>query len=166
MKNLTEKQQNFIKLCGNIAEWSRDRSSKVGAIAVGPDDEIRSVGYNGFPRGIDDDVEERYERPIKYLFTEHAERNCIYNAARVGIPLKGCTMYLQWFPCANCARAIIQSGIVATKPDLLHERWGDDFKVAKQMFEEAGTKITYYKNTKTDSEKRTYSFISHLRRVC
>lgn len=147
MDRLTEKEQNFINLCGNIATWSKDKSSKVGAIAVGPDNEIRSVGYNGFPRGINDDIEERYERPDKYLFTEHAERNCVYNAARMGTSLKDCTMYLQWFPCADCARAIIQSGITkifATNPDLSHSRWGEHFRAAKQMLEEAGVEIVYY----------------------
>ncbi len=90
---------------------SKDKHTKVGCVVVGPDHEIRTTGYNSFPRGLNDDVPERYERPEKYDWIEHSERNAIYNAARVGIPLKGCTIYMGGVPCIDCARAIIQSGI-------------------------------------------------------
>lgn len=146
----------FIELCNTVASWSKDRSTKVGSVIVGPDKEIRSIGYNGFPRGIDDTVEERYERPLKYKWTCHAEANAICNAARVGTPLKGCTMYLQWFPCTNCALLIIQAGIktvVASKPDFSdfkveknRQNWGEDFAISKQMFEEAGIEVIFYDN--------------------
>ena len=105
----------FIKLADVVAEKSKDRSTKVGVVVVGPDREIRSTGYNGFPRGINDDIDERHERPAKYDWTEHAERNAVYNAARMGQSLKDCTMYFNWepCPCVDCARAIIQAGITA-----------------------------------------------------
>ncbi len=103
----------FINMAMHVATKSKDRSTVVGAIIVGPDHEIRSTGYNGFPRGVDDDIDSRHERPEKYSWTEHAERNAIYNAARVGIATKGCTMYINWepSPCDDCSRAIVQSGI-------------------------------------------------------
>lgn len=103
----------FIKMAHLVASKSKDKSTNVGAVIVGPDNEIRSTGYNNFPRGINDDVEERHGRPQKYEWTEHAERNAIYNAARIGVPVKGCTMYFNYepSPCADCARGIIQSGI-------------------------------------------------------
>lgn len=100
----------FLKMANEIASWSKDRSTQVGAVAVGPNREIRAMGYNGFPREVDDDIEERHERPAKYLFTEHSERNLIYNAARIGVSLDGCSLYCTHFPCADCARGIIQSG--------------------------------------------------------
>ena len=78
----------FLSMAKLIATWSRDRSTKVGAVIVGPNREVRSVGYNGFPRGVNDAIESRYERPGKYDWTEHAERNAIYNAARYGGPLR------------------------------------------------------------------------------
>src|SRR5690242_7044614 len=118
---MTKWDQRFMELAKLIATWSKDRSTKVGCVVVGTDNEVRSIGFNGFPRGVDDDVEERHERPAKYAWTEHAERNAIYSAVRVGISLKGCTMYLPWFPCMDCARALIQSGIaelVAFEPNL------------------------------------------------
>jgi dCMP deaminase len=83
----------------------------VGAIILGSQSEPLSWGYNGFPRGADDDKAERHERPLKYTWTEHAERNAIYNAARVGARLLGSSMYVTMAPCVDCARAIIQAGI-------------------------------------------------------
>jgi dCMP deaminase len=101
----------FIELARLIASWSKDLSTKVGAVAVGPSREICSVGYNGLPRGVDDTIESRYERPAKYIWTEHAERNLVYNASRIGVSLQGCHLYCTHFPCPDCARGIIQSGI-------------------------------------------------------
>jgi dCMP deaminase len=136
----------FLVIARHVAARSKDRSTKVGCVIVGPDNEIRSTGYNSFPRGIDDTREERHERPEKYLWTEHAERNAIYNAARVGTPLKGCRAFLPWFPCMDCARAIVQAGIVeviGVKPDLTDPKWGADFQRAAILFEEAGVAVRF-----------------------
>lgn len=103
----------FLGLAGYVSQKSKDQSTKVGAVIVGPDHEVLSLGWNGFPRGVDDNVQERHERPAKYEWTEHAERNAIYNAARHGIALRGATIYVTHAPCAACARAIVQSGIRA-----------------------------------------------------
>jgi dCMP deaminase len=109
-------------------------------VEQGSQHEVRVIGYNGFPRGIDDSVEERHERPLKYRWTEHAERNAIYVAARNGIALANCRMYLPWFPCMDCARAIVQVGLIeliAYRPDFNHATWGEDFRIANQLFDEA-----------------------------
>lgn len=143
----------FFSLAELTSKKSKDRSTKCGAVIVGPDNEVRSLGYNGFPRGVDDDVEERHQRPDKYLWTEHAERNAIYNAARAGICLKGCALYLQWQPCSDCARAIIQSGI--TKVYCLYREktvadpvWQKTLAVGQLMLLEAGVEyiLVYPKN--------------------
>jgi dCMP deaminase len=136
----------FMRLAEHIGTWSKDRSTRVGCVIVGPNREIRSTGYNGFPRGVDDTPDERHARPAKYKWTEHAERNAIYNAARIGVSIQGCTMYVPWFPCMDCARGILQSGIsvlVAYRPDLNHSQWGDDFRLALTLFEEAGVAIRW-----------------------
>lgn len=138
----------FLDIVDVVASRSKDRSTKVGCVIVGPDKEIRATGYNGFPRGIDDDLDSRHERPEKYFWVEHAERNAIYNAVRVGVPLAGCRLYLRWFPCAECARAIIQSGIVEVvgeEPDLNHPRFGHSFRRSILMLEEAGVRLTLHK---------------------
>jgi dCMP deaminase len=127
----------WLQVADHIATWSKDRSTQVGCVIVGNANQVLSMGYNGFPRGVNDDIEERHDRPDKYLWTEHAERNAIYNAARTGMALAGSTMYLPWYPCADCARAIIQSGIstlVATAPVLgANPQWDHDFEVSKEM---------------------------------
>jgi dCMP deaminase len=138
--------RRFMDLARHIGDWSKDRSRQVGCVVVGPDNIIRALGFNGFPRGLDDDLDERHQRPAKYLWTEHAERNAIYTAARIGIPLAGCRMYLPWFPCVDCGRAIVQTGIaelIGIKPDLTDQKWGEDFIVAVKMLEEAGVLIRY-----------------------
>jgi dCMP deaminase len=114
----------FFNLIYPIRSKSKDPNTKVGCVIVGPDNEIRSTGYNSFVRGIKDDVPERLIRPEKYFWMEHAERNAIYNAARVGVPLKGCVIYMFGIPCMDCARAIIQAGIKEIRADYQeHQKW-------------------------------------------
>lgn len=136
----------FMGLAQFVGSWSKDRSTKVGCVIVGSSNEIRAVGYNGFVRGLDDDDDSRHERPAKYLWTEHAERNAIYHAAQVGISLGGCRMYLPWFPCMDCARAIAQCGLVeliSKEPDLDDPRWGTDFQNALDMLREAKVRVRF-----------------------
>ncbi len=143
---LTKWHIRFIELAKHIASWSKDRSTKVGAVAIGPNREICSVGYNGFPRGVDDDIEERHERPAKYSWTEHSERNCIYNASRIGVSLDGCELYCTHFPCPDCARGIIQSGITTvfypedSSEDArgFRERSYESHKISLEMFISSG----------------------------
>jgi dCMP deaminase len=139
--------RRFMELATQIAQWSKDRSTRVGCVIVGSDNEVRSTGYNGFPRGANDEPDERHARPLKYKWTEHAERNAIYNAARAGISVNGCRMYVPWFPCMDCARAIVQSGIVeliAIRPDVRNQTWGEDHKLALELFSEVGLKLKWY----------------------
>lgn len=133
----------FMRLAEEAATLSKDQSTKLGCVIVGPDREVRATGYNSFPRGINDDLPERQQRPLKYKFFEHAERNAIYNAARVGVALKGCVLYCAWPPCPDCARAVIQAGIVeiVVKDILVPARWLEDINVARTMLAEAGVKI-------------------------
>lgn len=225
-------QQNwdkyFIEMAMHVASKSKDPSTKVGCVIVGPDNEIRSTGYNGFPRGVTETVNaaehqckeiqksfagngylaactcgdmiqiegrkgnwdiledpfkasdpeevkhaimshphftqapemelhpERWERPLKYDFVEHAERNAVYHAARVGIPIAGCRAYLNWepYPCKECAKAFIQAGIIEViGPDIEfpnHKRTDDSgenqweagdvwkFSVSQTLMDEAG----------------------------
>lgn len=103
----------FLALARVYASKSKDQSKQVGAIIVGPAKEQRSGGYNGLPRGVDDGPPDRWIRPGKMAWCEHAERNAIYNAARIGTPCEGCTLYVCGLPpCTDCARAIIQAGII------------------------------------------------------
>ncbi len=100
----------FLEMCRLVASKSPDPSTKCGCVVVGPDNEVRSTGYNGPPRGVEL-TPAREERPEKYFWYEHAECNAIFNAARVGIAMKGCTAYVTGTPCPKCVRAFIQAGI-------------------------------------------------------
>ncbi len=135
-----------MQLAEHIGTWSKDRSRKVGCVIVGASGDVVATGFNGFPRGLNDDDDDRHVRPAKYLWTEHAERNAIFNAARIGVSLIGARMYLPWFPCVDCARAIVQCGIVeliAFRPDLNDTKWGEGFSVSLALLEEAGTAVRF-----------------------
>jgi len=139
----------FYNIAQQVKEKSKDERTKVGAVIVGKDKEIVSTGYNSFPRGIVDNRPERQERPEKYYWFEHAERNAIYNAARIGVSTKGCTMYLTCgIPCADCARGIINAGIsrifVTRAQGLNSQKWQDSAERSLEMFEEAGVNVQWY----------------------
>lgn len=112
-------------------------STKVGAVLVGPDREVRLTGYNGVPIGVYD-AEWRRERPQKYLYASHAEANLIAFAAREGIRTRGCTVFTTHMPCASCARTLIQAGIstVVYGPGTTSMP-SQEFDAAKDMFKEA-----------------------------
>lgn len=135
--------ERFMRLAHEVASWSKDPSTKVGAVIVGPARDIVSVGYNGMPRGVDDTRPERNSREAgeKYHWYEHAERNALYNALRGQRSVTGCVMYVTLFPCPDCARGIIQSGIaqlIHEPYDADHERYGDMWKRTATMLSEAG----------------------------
>lgn len=135
--------QALMKAARERAAHSTDRSRQVGCVITTLCGTILSDGWNTTPRGCAH-TEERHARPAKYAWTEHAERNAIYAAARKGIPLQGCVAYVPWYPCADCARGLIQSGIirmVAHAPDFDDPQWDDDFRVASEMLEEAGIRV-------------------------
>jgi len=141
----------FRNLANNVKLKSKDRRTQVGAVIVGKDKEIVSTGYNSFPRGIDDSKKERQEKPEKYFWFEHAERNSIYNAARIGVSTKECTMYLTCgIPCADCARGIINAGIGRIFCDKINgpnsDIWSEHAERSRKMLEEAGVEVQFYDN--------------------
>ena len=134
----------FIELARHISGWSKDPSTKVGCVVVGEDREIRSTGFNGFPRGIDDDAERLADREKKYPLICHAEENAIMHAARIGVSLKDSTAYVTWPPCSRCARSLIQAGIkevVYSSTEEIPERWIEDFEISTGMLAEANVLV-------------------------
>lgn len=143
-----EKARKYLEIARATAKLSKDTSTQVGALLLGPTQEIRSLGYNGAPRGCSADEDSRgTERPEKYFWFSHAELNAITNAARVGTPLFGSSLIVTHFPCMDCARAIVQAGIVEVfVPQMNNEfitRWGDHIGRANKLFEECGVKVTW-----------------------
>lgn len=136
--------QRWMDLARFFAGWSKDRSRQVGCVIVDEDRGLVSQGWNGFARGVNDDIDQRHERPEKYEWTKHAEENAFLNAARMGISTKGCTMYLPWFPCANCAGDIVQAGIVelvTIASDDSDPQWGESMARARTILAEGGVKV-------------------------
>ena len=140
------KAQQYMEIAYATSRFSKDESTQVGAVIVGPTNEVRSLGYNGAPRGCRADEDSRgITRPEKYFWYSHAELNAITNAARVGVPLDGSTIVVTHPPCMDCARAICQAGIkrvIAVRPsDDFRARWHEHAVRSSRLFEECG--VTY-----------------------
>lgn len=139
----------FLDLADLISSWSRDPSTKCGAVIVRPDMTIASVGYNGFPRGCSDDESFYINRELKYERVIHAEVNAILNSRE---PLVGYTMYT--FPkgygpsCARCTTNVIQAGIrrIVHLKDTSEfaERWKVSSEIGLDMYREAGVIVDSY----------------------
>ena len=140
--------KRFIEIADlQIAQWSKDSSSKVGAVIV-KDRVILSTGYNGLPRGCNDNIEERHERPEKYHWFIHAELNSIINAARQGISTVGADMYVNWYVCDRCAGNIVNAGIKTLYCDKEPE-WDTPksisfgFNRSKEILKEGGVNVIF-----------------------
>lgn len=130
----------FLDLAQHIAQWSKDPSTKVGAVAVETTSKrVLETGYNGPPRGVRD-LPTRFERPAKYYCTAHAEQNLVAHAARS--VLAGSTVYVTHAPCCDCAKLLINAGVAKVvygagqtnmKPEM--------FTAAATMFAEAGVEV-------------------------
>lgn len=140
----------FLNIAEQVKLKSKDESTQIGAVIVGEDNEVLSTGYNSFPRGMDDSKQERQERPEKYFWMEHAERNAIYNAARIGVSLKNSTIYLtSGLPCMDCARGIVNSGVkivyckqVCTTKN--KDKWEESQQKSLELLGECGVDVIYY----------------------
>ena len=131
--------RRFLDLAEHIAQWSKDPRTKVGAVIVDEKKRVVSVGYNGFPRGVDDTPDRYEDRETKHLFVAHAERNALDNAP---LMVDGCTLYVPLLPCNECAKSIIQKGInrvVTYTPD--RDGTGFNWDITKKMFEESGVAL-------------------------
>jgi len=140
--------KRYLDLAEHISTWSKDPSTKCGAVIVGKAQQILSVGYNGFPRGIDDHELRLNDRKFKYELMVHAEMNAIFNAAKSGICLEGTEIYVHGLPmCSECAKSIIQAGIVGVimrnyQNTDKGERWKSSCQNARSMLNEAGVGVT------------------------
>jgi dCMP deaminase len=137
----------FFALAEQVASWSKDPSRKIGAIAVGDKKQILSMGFNGFPRGVEDSAERLSDRPTKYKMVVHAEMNAIFNACLNGVSLDGSTMYVVGLPvCNECAKGIIQSGVKMVKMKFVDtpDKWSESWEISRQMFDEAGVSYDIY----------------------
>lgn len=132
----------YLDMARHISTWSKDPSSKIGAVAVGSHGQILSQGYNGFPRRFDDSSERLNDRETKYKYTIHGEMNCIYNATLNGVSLKDADLFVYGLPvCSECAKGVIQVGIKRVfmcYPENIADKWKDSGKLTSDMFKEVG----------------------------
>ena len=133
--------RRFVDLASHVSLWSKDPSTQVGAVIVRPDRTIASLGFNGFPRGVDDSPHLYSDRNTKYDRVIHAEMNALLFLKEPG---QGMTMYC-WpgTPCIRCAAHVIQAGIrrvVSVPCD--NPRWVESIKLGKNLFKEAGIEVT------------------------
>ena len=137
------KELRYLKYAEVAASFSKDPSTKVGAVVIDDKFTILSTGYNGFARGVTDSEERLWNRPMKYRLTVHAELNTLLAAARTGQKLDGATMIVSsLFPCETCASAIVQAGIKRViAPKIDNERWKESNELAKLIFAEAGVEV-------------------------
>lgn len=139
----------WLAICAQKGSESPDPRTKIGCIIVRPDKSILSEACNTFPKGVVNTIQDRTEAPLKYLWIEHAERNAIYSAARQGFSTEGCTIFIDLSPCVDCARAIIQAGLVevvinndrTTKYNSY--RYSSEHSMAFEMLAEAGVAVRF-----------------------
>jgi dCMP deaminase len=144
MNTLNKWDNRYLSLAQEVATWSKDPSTQVGAVTVGAKKEVLSQGFNGFPRGIKDTDERYNHRETKYRFVVHAEMNAIYNATYSGTSLDGATLYIYGLPiCSECAKGIIQVGIkkVVIEKSKELDNWNESLRLSQEMFSEAGVEL-------------------------
>ena len=136
---MTDWDERFLNLADHVSQWSKDPRTKVGAVIVDQKKRVISLGYNGFPRGVEDTPERYDDRPTKHLFVAHAERNALDNSP---MSVEGCTLYVPLMPCSECAKSIIQRGI-ARVVSYVPAREGVNFNwdITETMFAEAGVEL-------------------------
>jgi dCMP deaminase len=147
----------FMRLAREISTWSKDPSSKIGAVVVNNERRILATGYNGFPRGIADTDERLNDREQKYPRIVHGEMNALMNALYSGVSVKDSTIYVYGLPiCSECTKSVIQAGIkrvVITYTELAPEKWQNQWNaMSKPMYDEANVYVTYMNPDKLNVE--------------
>ena len=131
----------FLAMAQLVSTWSRDPSTKVGAVIVRPNRTIAALGYNGFARGVDDTDTRLQNRDLRIALTVHAEANAILNAHE---RLNNCTLYTTFPPCAMCAGLAIQAGLARVVSEAtIPRRWVENMEVARVALKEGGVRADY-----------------------
>lgn len=140
---LNKWDRRFLDLATMVGAWSKEPRSRVGAVIVRPDRSIASVGFNGFPRGVNDYDERLADRALKNSIAVHAETNAILSARA---SVEGCTLYVTpLLPCSHCAGSIVQAGIkrVVAYCGHMSDDWKESAKISEIIFKEAGVEYLF-----------------------
>ena len=141
-QNIDKWDSRFLDLAEFVSSWSKDPSTKVGAVITDENNRVISIGYNGFPKHIEDNTR-LDDRDTKYKIIVHGEMNAILFASK---SLENCTLYTYPFmPCPRCAGMIIQTGIKrVVSYNNMPERWASEFELSKSLFKESGILLNLY----------------------
>jgi dCMP deaminase len=139
---LTKWDRRYLALAAHVAGWSKDPTTKVGAVLVGRERGRVALGYNGFPPGVADDPERLADRATKHRLVQHAERNVLDNAT---FDACGSTLYATFFPCSECAKSVVSRGVsrvvAPPLPSNTREPWADDHRWAVLVLAEGGVAV-------------------------
>lgn len=141
----------FMRIAREVSTWSKDPSSKIGAVIVNDDKRILATGYNGFPRGVADSSDRLSDRDQKLPMIIHAELNALLNALNNGVSVKDSTLYVYGLPvCSNCAKSVVQAGIktiaVSVPYDNRKSSWFEEWeRISLPMFLETGISLKWIK---------------------
>lgn len=142
-----EKELFMLETAERFSNFSKDPSTKVGAIICDSNFRILSAGYNGFPTKYPDDYS-NITREEKHLISIHAEVNAILNAAKNGVNLSGSTIYVSEHPCSNCTAAIINAGIIKIvvrgKTNLSLSTWGKSLEMSEKLIKYCNIELEKY----------------------
>lgn len=149
----------WLERCARKGSESPDPRTKVGCVIVDADQNLRCEACNAYPKGIRGNIQNRWTAPMKYAWIEHAERNAIYWAARHGISTEGCAMFVDLTPCVDCARAIIQAGVVEVvishdrSIEYVGERYSVEHSTALEMLAEAAVVVRFVSTRESEAEE-------------
>lgn len=149
---MTDWYARWMSTAQHFARFSKDPAVKVGSVAV-KDNRVVSTGWNGFPRGYPDRTEDYEDRAFKDAHVVHAEKNCVYNAAREGVSLLGTTVYVHgMLVCNQCAIGLVQAGVKAVHmcapaPEKIRQRWLDEFSETRFTFDTSWVDYTVSQDT-------------------
>lgn len=147
---LSKWDARYLDLAQHVAGWSKDASTKVGAVIVRPDKTIASVGFNGLPRGIADD-ERLNDRDTKLSMILHAEQNAVLSAHE---RLDGCTVYVWPMPpCSHCAAVLIQAGVSRVISPSPQRRWVESCLLGREMLRESGVSTEWVADTSVQASR-------------
>ena len=136
----------FLRIAEEVRTWSKDPGTTVGCVLV-KDRRILATGYNGFPAGLSDSLPLYEDREYKLAVVIHAEKNSLFNAAKNGANTQGCTAYITFPPCSQCASALIQAGVaevVCPDPAGSPSRWKENFQIGQRILKDLQISVKYY----------------------
>lgn len=156
------RDESYMAIALMASLRSKDRSTQVGCCLVDQHDVVAGTGYNGMPRGVNDEIEARHERPLKYEWFAHAEENALNMSPR---DMHGGVLYVSGLPpCPKCARMMVQRGVIRVVhwPINPLSKWAGPCKIAREMLTEVGIKVEVFQGDLSPLTGAAWRWLSEL----